>query len=232
MYIPTTSMNHPETAHDSPQARGARLKKVRKMLGLTTEELSQLIGCTRQTISYWENATEGGLSQKGGAKLAEIARQRGIKCDLPWLLYGIGDIKIPELRTPYNEVTPPIDPWVSESHEKFQSDLKFLKEIESFLHDYPEAIIAEITDTSMQPMYEKGDWVGGHLVTVNEKLVGKICIVEIEGRREIRVIQLGDAPNKFNVAFMNRVEGGGKPPFELKNIGITRAAPIVRFWRK
>jgi transcriptional regulator with XRE-family HTH domain len=219
---------------DSPQARAIRLKKIRQLMALTTEDLAKVLRYTRQTISHWENAeTEGGLSEKGAIRLAEAARQKGIRCDAQWLLYGITDAKTlsPLQEQTENNQLMEVRGWMKTSVAKLQCHLKFFREIASFLLDDPTAVIAEIQDASMEPVYEKGDWVGGQLTTVGAALARKICIVEMDESPEVRMVQLGDAPDRFHLTYLKKTPET-EARFELKNVSIVRAANIVRLWRR
>lgn len=214
---------------DSPRARAVRLKKVRKMLGLTTEELGNLIDCTRQTISYWENAADedGGLSSKGALRLAKAAKEMGIICDASWLMYGVGE-RTQALQTAHDVETKPktieTDHWRG-AVKDLKSDLYFFKEIEFFLLNHNTTVVATIDDDSMGPFYEKGDWVGGYLVPINEQLDGKICIVEAEGKTLVGTVKYDSAQNTFD---LTHAKTGSK----LQNISIQNAALVTRLWKK
>ena len=81
---------------DSPKSKALRVKQIRGMLNLNTSGLAKLIGCTRQTISYWENAVDNKevISKKGAKKLIEVAEKRGVFCNMKWLMFGVGYAQI------------------------------------------------------------------------------------------------------------------------------------------
>lgn len=60
-----------------------RLKRNRKLLGLTQKELADLLGYTKVAISRWEQ----GYSIPSGDKLDELATI--LKCQASWLLDGV-----------------------------------------------------------------------------------------------------------------------------------------------
>lgn len=212
--------------NDSPAARGARVKKMRQIMALTMDDLAKLLGYSRQTIFSWENADDnGGLSVKGAVRLAEAAKKKGMLCDAQWLLYGSG-----EINTENNRVIEVCD-WMQDTVAKLQSHLKFFKEIKSFLLDHHTAVVAEIQDTCMEPAYEKGDWVGGELISIGANFVGKICIVEVHKNPQIRMIQLGDTQDRFHLTYLKKTPET-KADFELKNFTLESTAPITRMWRR
>lgn len=213
---------------DSIKKRGFRLKKIRKIMGLSTEKLAQLLGYSRQTISYWENAIHRGLSKRGANKLIEVVKQYGIECDEKWLLYGIGEIKMSVFSlTEQSNITH----WMKKNAEKLRTNIRFFKEIEAFLLNNANAVIAEITDFSMYPLYIPGDWVGGYLIDINDTLSGKICIVEVNQECQVRVIQPGSLEKRYNLYWLHQTEEKNDM-FELKNIELTKVAIITQFWSK
>jgi DNA-binding XRE family transcriptional regulator len=232
----TENIEHIEDS--SPEAKARRFKAMRKMMGITCVDLARRLGYTRQTLFSWENpGIQGkGLSEKGAIRVSEVAKEKGVVCDFEWLLSGLGEIK-------YMPAIPAGDAknksarlaeargWIQDTFNELEANLKFYKEIESFFLDHNTAVIMEISDSSLSPIYEKGDWVGAQLITVGAHLVGKICIVEINEVPQVRMVQAGDTEGTFNLSYLKKTSET-KADFELKNVTIVNVAPVTRVWRR
>ncbi len=211
---------------DSPAARGTRLKRARQMAGLSTGELASKTGFSRASISYWENAAYNGLSHKGAEKIARILTEEyDIKCDVGWLLLGIGDM--PTWNINKNNSALKTE---SALDKKSANSDKRLKEIELFTKTYKKSVVVQIKHNLMMPLYETGDWVGGCWVSLSTKLVGQSCIVHQGNSFEVRILRAGSQFNKFNLCFMTYSELASQP-FELRDISLIEAAPIIRVWK-
>ena len=53
------------------------IKKIREALFMTQEEFANLIGVSRQTISFWEEGVRG-ISLRNSKKIAEICHKNNI----------------------------------------------------------------------------------------------------------------------------------------------------------
>jgi transcriptional regulator with XRE-family HTH domain len=214
--------------NDSPIERGERLRKVRHLAGLNAEELAQKIGYSRQTISYWENATHSGLSHKGAKKVIDVVKEMGVHCDMNWLLYGIGDmLTLSDVRTPSAKTMQVTE---NQRFQPYQNQPPLLQEIELFKQINQNAVIAQIKHNAMQPAHEPGDWVGGCFESIHADLLGIPCIVEIDGVLDIRVISQGDRPGIYNLQFLNSAQNAPQPVM-MKNVLLKEVAKIIRVWR-
>ena len=79
-----------EIQRSSAKERGKRLRLVRKMSGLTLNDLSTKYDFGASTIKYWECAKCNGLSAKGAKKIIAAIQNEGVQCSFMWLMYGIG----------------------------------------------------------------------------------------------------------------------------------------------
>lgn len=233
-----------DVSGNSPKAKAARVKQLRKLMGLTIDQLAKLLGYTRQTVSCWENANEEGevgVSDKGATRLVEVARNNGIGCDVKWLLFGFGQLSIAASGTRY-EITaksehgikvldePKQMGWAQDAITVLYANIRFYDEIKAFLNSAPSAIVACIQNDGMEPAYKKGDWVGGYLTPVHEKLDGKICIVNVSQSPQVRLVTLGKTSDTFNLSCLKKIHG--LSDFRLKDVVMQEAAEVIRFWRK
>jgi len=203
----------------SLKERGLRLKQLRELMNEKRQDFAKKIGITRVTLSYWENAStlKGGLHEEAARKIIDIAENSGIACGLPWLLYGIGD-------APYHkdENNPP---------QKGNLVVDKQKEIDFFLTSSTLAVVASITDGAMSPIVDAGDTVGGLWQAIDDiALLDKTYIIEIENGLQVRKIRKAETKGCYDV-FAVSYSADSKLPFEMKNIILTRVAPIIRLWR-
>ncbi len=220
--------NQPLLTDDSPIAIGGRLKKIRKMTGLSVEEFAEKLGYTRQSISYWENANNHGLSQKGAMAVVQFVKNYGILCDVAWLMYGVGEVyTLPSWKNLSPQAV------TADKNEKIHiKHFHIYQEIDLFTRSHKEAIVTEITHSMLEPFWQKGDWVGGCFAPITKEQLGKICILEVGDSVEVRMLQPGDSSNAYNVSFINHNQDDTSLPFERKNIALKDAALITRLWRK
>lgn len=200
--------------NDSPIARGLRLKKARTMTPLSSEQMAEALNYSRQSISYWENGANGGLSQKGVSKVIPLLREHGVHCTISWLLHGVG-----------KEASP------IEAGKNALSGISISSEIDLFIQIHSNAVVTQLTHPFMQPFFDKEDWVGGCFLPMHEKLLGLPCIVKLENHHEVRQIKEGKKKGKYNLVFLNNASDP-QHPFELTNVQLQEAAPIIRVWKK
>jgi len=214
---------------DSPVARGIRLKKIRGLAGLSAEELAKKIGCSRQTISYWENATYSGLSHKGARKVILALRESGIHCEIAWLLYGIGNS---------NESATARDPFLQQSWQVNENtrllsqltNAPLLQEISLFKQLHENALTLRL-DHDIESFFETGNWVGGYLEKVEPKLFGKLCIISLEEKLQIKILQQGKLSDTVQLQCPYHLKQSNSPVIKTEEIHLEKAAQIIRIWK-
>lgn len=205
---------------DSPKARGYRLRELRQLMRLKRYELSKLVGVSVTSISLWEHATTGkGLTEEGAQKVAKTAKNEGYNCSIPWLLYGIGDS--PEFvglkSFPEKQITK-------------SGNLDKEIEIKYFLSSSDSAVVVEVTDNSMYPTFEKGDWVGGLWKKIENSLdAKKKYIVKIGDNLQVRMIRPTNQFNLYDLYSLSFSENSIHP-LELKGMKLEKVAQICRVW--
>ncbi len=216
---------------DSPAARGARLRKLRLMAGLSTAELAIKAGFSRASISYWENAAFSGLSHKGAEKIVNVLNEEhGINCDVGWLLLGIGDMPTWNIASLPTDIQFPIAKKNKAIIQEIVNIDKRREEIELFTKNYNQAVVMQLQHNLMNPLYRAGDWVGGCWEAIKPELIGKSCIIRLDHSSEVRILKSSTQPEKFNLCLMAYAEDASQP-FELKDLSLKEAAVIIRVWR-
>lgn len=198
---------------------GKRIKAARSFAGISRKELESKYGISMHTLQSWELGRNP-LTEKAAAKLVEILHSTGISCTTQWLLEGIG--KSPSMMS--SEFVP------FQVNNEFDSLLSqettLQNEIEYFKSNNPNAVVIMVTDDTMEPVYDSGDFVGGvQYRNANdiEECIGHDCIVEIgEGTYFRRLMKRKDG---YALVCLNAQTQLEEPVVFTKKI--LAAAPVI-----
>ncbi|MDR1057449.1 MAG: helix-turn-helix domain-containing protein [Coxiellaceae bacterium] len=165
-----------EMQKSSVKERGKRLRLVRKMSGLTLEELSTKYNFGISTIKYWECAKNQGLSSKGAKKIVAAMHSEGVQYAYMWLMHGVG-LPPQFLDIHYHKKIKDIN---SVDQAVYEEEKSIEYEIKLFCEKITDAITLTIFDDGMEPFYSVNDGVGGKRLYGENltKVIGKDCIVE------------------------------------------------------
>ncbi|HSW68640.1 MAG TPA: hypothetical protein VLI69_00600 [Gammaproteobacteria bacterium] len=156
-----------------------RVRFVRSLTKLSREAFESKYGINKNTLKSWELGINS-LTEKSAIQIADAIKNEGFSCSPEWLIFGMG----PEPRS-FNSA----DSLLTTISEQS----KIIYEAEYFKKNNENSFVAMITDTSMFPNYEIGDYVGGILdddiraIEKLKKFFGKICIIYLI--KEIFVIR-------------------------------------------
>lgn len=209
-------------------AIGNRVKSARMLSGYTRKAFAEISKISMATLRIWEEPTSnrGGLTEKGALRLIEALNVCGIYCTKKWLLFGLGPgpnlINNPDrfkIKIEAPDVT-------------WGEDESIIQDIESFKRNNVDPIVAIITDNSMSPKFNRGDYVGGSRVYKNaiENLIGCLCIVGLKEKTLIRRIT-ATKKSKYTLCSINQDPIITDPV--ITEVEIIYAAEIVwHRWRK
>jgi HTH-type transcriptional regulator, cell division transcriptional repressor len=194
-----------------------RLKFLRSLTGLSIKEFSLLSKISQSTLSKCEAGIYN-LSPSLAKKLIKTCFDNNIKCTIDWLMYGAG------------ETAKTLD-LPKESNNNFHNleVLSLTKEIELLHETYKNLEILAITDDSMLPQFNIGDYVCGKSIDLNYilKYLDFACIVETkDGKKRLR--RIGYNSGKYFL-FGTNTNFKGSSLFELEP-EITKVSPI--FWHR
>lgn len=153
-----------------PKQRGLRLKKLRNMANLSRTELCEQHNININTLKGWEIGRHGGLTTNAAQMLCEVFATHGVICNVEWLLEKMG--AAPQLIAEFQQT-----PTANKSKEASQIDneLQFLRQ------SYQGLVDCKISDESMLPFYNKGDYVAGVAnISKWKKLIGYRVIATLE----------------------------------------------------
>jgi transcriptional regulator with XRE-family HTH domain len=200
-------------------ARGKRLRRLRKLAGLTRDELAARADVSRASMSYWENATYSGLSYKAAEKVIPVIKAEGIFCSVEWLLLGIGQ-----------------DPYQTSggaTEGKKGSSQVIQQEIEFFTSLNPHAVVMQLQHDGMAPFFAQGDYIGG--IWQKADAVRKIdpeanYIVQIGNLSQVRRLKRDTRTGLYDVSYLNPVKGKNEQ-FESHGVRLESIAPVIRVWK-
>ncbi len=200
--------------------RGDRIKSARMLAGYTRKAFADKFSIPIPTIRAWEEPPVGrnGVTPSGVKRLIKVFHESGIYCSSDWILHGKGPG--PTLLDRYSDNEP-------EKQITWGEEESILRDIESFKQNNREAMVAVITDRSMQPYYSYGDYVGGAKKTGQDirSLVGLNCIVEVRGKLMVRRISMLDAHGRYTLTAINMEQPGVDPV--MTHVELSSAAQIV-----
>ena len=200
-----------------------RVKMTRTLAGISRKDLEDKFGISTHTLQSWELGRNP-LTEKAASKLVEVFHDVGISCSIEWLLQGKG--RSPSVLntefSPYPAIDKTISPLLS-------IEKTIQKEIDFFKTNNPNAIVTMVSDDTMSPAYNQGDFVGGVQYLDLKKIdecVGQDCIIEIaEGTYFRRLIK---RKNGYSLVCLNPKTEIDEPVIFVKKI--LSAAPII--WRQ
>ncbi len=222
--------------------RGKRLNYIRSMVGMIGEKFASFCNISRTTLVRWEHGQDNGLTEKGAQKIVKAIQSEGIDCAVIWLLHGIG--MSPRIvnqnrlsrfsYTKRNDLN--ILNVVNETTVIETEDENCNKEIQFFKHCYPNHLIFQLSDDSMFPIYQNGDFLGGIQLSAHQLSLAnnKICIVLLRSNsyliRKIKIFN--DMHHKIGIYPINiEVVLEYNPILQLFAQDILALAPVTRLWR-
>ncbi len=214
----------------TPESRGKRLKSLRMMAGLSRKALEDKYDVSASTMQSWEDAKAGGLTEKGAKRAIEVFRQEGIRCNVDWLLFGIGTP--PQLSDKLFQKQVQLQD-VIEGRVEIAEERAIVNELLAFRQHNPDAVEFIMPDDGMTPLYRKGDYVAGkrrYNEAINNVL-GMDCIIETkENEVLLRRLKPGSQAGLYTLICLN--PEACVTEFALHDREILSAAPVIWLRRK
>lgn len=127
-----------------------RIRFVRSLTKLSREDFEKKYGINRNTLKAWELGVNK-LTEKTAIQIANAIQNEGYSCSPEWLIFGLGF----EPR--------PLDDNLLFNHLSEQT--KAIYEADFFKKNNQNSLVSMIVDTSVEPHYLVGDYVGGIMET-------------------------------------------------------------------
>jgi transcriptional regulator with XRE-family HTH domain len=218
----------------SAKAQGERLRYLRVMAGLKREELAKMAGVGKTSISVWEHATADTslMSMRSRTKLLKAIQEAGVTCTERWLRTGSGTVpKLIKDDEPLILQSPPVK-------KQFQDEpdlstrlvMQLSEEIKFFTSLGERTVVTKIDTSYLSPALEVGDIVGGLWQPSHALETGKICILKLQDKLQVRYVKPGSQPGLFHISYL---PNSAQPTevFEIQDVFIERVAPVIRVWR-
>jgi hypothetical protein len=218
----------------SPRAKGKRLKRLRNLANLTRRDLEQY-NINLNTLKGWEVGRHGGLTNKGAVQIIKALRDRGVDCQIDWLLYGLG--RGPRIFERLDGVAEGEGSYSVE--EPFQSletgveNKKILQELIYFRQKHQHILDFIIEDDGMSPFYVPGEYVAGIRRTGKQivSAVNKDCIVQTDnGLMVVRRLKSTQQPDLYHLICLNPHTTVAEPI--ICNAKVVSVAPIIWIRRR
>lgn len=207
----------------TPQERAARVKRVRNLANLSRKEMCDCESLNVNTYKGWELARYGGLPREGAFKIVERVAREGVLCTVDWLLYGSGSG--PQLQLGLSNTS---GANIQQTQEKVLNESQAIQnEIIYFSKQFENTVSLKLSDNSMKPFYQSGDYVAGIKIDPAEFInaVGENCIVGLKsGEVLCRNLRRG-YENKYQLACLNLETDIDKPV--LYDVELMFVAPIL-----
>lgn len=211
-----------QTQKQLAMMRGEKIRTIRKeVLHLSRIQFAKKYKLSAGTIQNWEDARNGGLTEKGANIIIEIFKNEGINCNLEWLMYDLGNEPL-QLKN-----THCISRQISRVHNNNAEIKQISRELTLFFEHNQFAIDCWVVDDTMEPILHKGDLVAGKRFTGEDikKLHGKVCIIQTQaGHLIIRTIKPGKMNNYYDLIATN--QNSRVVDIDYYNIQIISAAPV------
>lgn len=177
------------------EAVAGRIRSARSFVRMTRKEFCEKHGFNLHTVFSWE-AGKYLVRKPSLERFCKALASEGIFCSTEWLLEGAGESPT-RVSAQKNLLVAKTGPkGILRVQDSSEEEERIRAEIKTFQAGYKrakiDAVVIQVADNSMSPLYEPGDYVGGCLVKGEglRALLGKTCIVEI-GLQNFIVRKLG-----------------------------------------
>ena len=148
--------------------RAKRLRIARALSGLTREAFSKKHSISVFTLRSCELGHLA-ISHKTARKISNALQEEKILCTTEWIMEGKGQTPtFHHCEAPHKNLS-----LLSEE------DL-ILQEINLFKKSHTSAVVWQLQDNAMAPVYRCGDFIGGQFIENHDQLIGKTCLIETQ----------------------------------------------------
>lgn len=223
----------------SKESRAKRLKKLRKMCGLTRKSFAEKYRISASNFQNWEGPRYGGLTESAAIKCIECFKQEGILSTLEWLMYGSGPppsilstaFSMETASSPANQPLAMSPGGMQSQRQVYNLPETVKRELEQFKKFHPDALAYIQDDDSMSPYFHAGEVVAGvpyhshQLVSASHQ----DCIIQLNsGKTILRRMVPDEHSNRYHLLAHNLKSQAHDLVCYQSNI--VKAAPVI--WRR
>jgi transcriptional regulator with XRE-family HTH domain len=213
----------PVDVKTSPEARGKRLKSLRKMADLSRKALTIKHQISASTIQAWEEGKAGGLTTKGAQRIVNALREEGVYCTVEWLIHGQGHAPYLAERVFIGAAESAMPNYQATAESEIVS--RELLTFRQLNHDVADLVVS---DDGMYPFYQVGDVIAGVRFydqgIVNA--IGKDCILETKnGQTLFRRLRHSKSTGRYNLQAIYLDTSIEEPV--MYEIELFSAAPVI-----
>jgi transcriptional regulator with XRE-family HTH domain len=199
---------------------GARIKSARMQLGYSRKKFAEKFHFASATIQAWEDGKYT-VPVKSLLKYIHALDEAGLVSSVDWFIHGVGISPRPK----FSEQS--IETNASRYHSSASNPI-INDEIGFIEQSTQNSIIVSITDDTMQPFFNIGDFVGGCFLSEEsiEKHIGSFCIIIIDtGEILVRKLKNGTKAGCFTLVSTN-LDTEVSTAF-LTNCDVQKIAPVT-----
>lgn len=197
---------------------GDRIKSARMQLGYSRKKFAEKYNFSSATLQAWEDGRYI-APLRGIVKYIQALEIAGLSSSVDWFIHGVG--VSPQLKDGLSkQATPPTA--LSSLTSEHKEDASF------FEQSYQNSILVSVTDDTMVPFFNTGDFVGGYFVPLDsiDHHIGSFCIAIIAtGEILVRKLKYGTKPGFFTLVSTN-LDSEVATAF-LTNCELQKIAPIT-----
>lgn len=182
-------------------AVGERIRSARMQLGYSRRAFADKFGISGATLQAWEDGKYD-IPLKGIARYVDALYKAGLATTQEWFINGIGLPPRP-VGTHLQDINN-TDNFINS--DILSEDEIILREVAFFeaINNNPAIIV--VSDDTMLPVFEIGDYVGGNKVSGKyaAQYIGTFCIVTLNtGETFVKKIKFGSINGLFNLIGIN-----------------------------
>lgn len=186
-----------KTDEKKTQTVGDRIRSIRGYLSLSRREFCCKHSIPEPTLRAWELSLTS-ITPRYLQKLLKAFEQENILCSFEWIMKGEGIAPLFASDVISNALKE------YESQMTTSLDNPILLESAVFKRRNPDSIVLNISDKSMLPLYDDGDYVGGLKVLLTSIQSGSSYIVVLpNGMQAVRIIHKGSSKSLFTLECSN-----------------------------
>lgn len=201
---------------------GKRIRLVRRMLGITRQDLSEKHNIEYKSLALWETGKVN-LTEKIIHQCIQIFLKEGVDCSFEWFQSQTGEE--PNI---INKDTTTKEYFGKKTN--IVPEIRFFLDVENYRTTNPESILHQVKNRAMAPLIDVGDVVGGEPLRQDDyyQAHGKICIISLE-ENKFMVRHVFKRSNQYIFTAENTLAAVVNP-LVFKELPLTIAP--VNFYRK
>jgi transcriptional regulator with XRE-family HTH domain len=154
---------------------GKRIRLIRRMIGITRQNLSAKYNIEYATIALWETGKTT-ITDKVIHQCVQFFLTEGVHCSFEWIKFQKGEE--PKIVSKGISIVDHL-----KKQDVFKQEIQFFLDIEAYKEHNKNSILHQIKNNAMSPLLNVGDIAGGPVIKKSEDIIkahARMCILSIE----------------------------------------------------